>query len=82
MPQSHKASPESCLEGFFPRTSIVSEAAADTASLFLIVPVGEGAALAGGSMDESQLSQSLRDCGQLLGLSELPGPLLSVKEGD
>ena len=51
VPQSHKTSPEGCSEDFFPRTSIVSEAAADTASLFLMVPVGEGAALAGGSMD-------------------------------
>lgn len=50
-PQSHKTTPESWSEGFFICASIVSEAAADTASLFLIVPVGEGAALAGGSVD-------------------------------
>lgn len=44
-PQSHKTAPESWSEGFFLCTSIVSEAAADTASLFLIVPVGEGGSL-------------------------------------
>lgn len=31
---------------------------------------------------ESRFCHSLWDCGQLLGLSELPETLLSVKEGE
>lgn len=62
-----------------PATSVISEAVTNTDSLFLIF---QGGSLGWGGKGSRPGSATLCDCGQLLNLSELPEPPLSVIEGE